>query len=270
LAEGGADGDVVFHVAREPVDLMYDDGVDVAVLFDARKEGLELWPVDAAGGFAAVDVFVDEGPVGVADARDAGFALGRDGKALVGEVAFGLRGGGYAQVDRAAHLSVSSGRPGGSGRARRPRRGVVVKPSAALFERDIEQRTRQWPQASGGQRRPRRSGCTIGAVGGALCLACCRAFLRWLWWPGLCRAMPPSVHVTACACRRATRSSVVVVVRSRVRGRCGHGLPPWSFAVPACLTNLAIDRRTGQPQCRADPLAPTPTTGGQPTTTDTR
>jgi len=97
------DGDVVLHVARQAVDLVHDDGVDVALLGDARQHGLQGRAVGRAGGLAAIGVLVDQVPAGVADVAGAGLALGGDGEALLALALLGLLTGGDPQVDHTAH-----------------------------------------------------------------------------------------------------------------------------------------------------------------------
>jgi hypothetical protein len=97
------DGDVVFHVASEPVDLVDDDDVDVLVLGDAGQHLLELRPAGRAGGLAPVGVFVDQIPALVADVADAGLALGRDGETFLPFAVLGLLASGDPQIDHATH-----------------------------------------------------------------------------------------------------------------------------------------------------------------------
>lgn len=142
-AQRGADGDVVFDVAREPVDLVDHDGVHVAVLSDPRQHGLQLRAVGGAGGLATVGVFVGDGPALVADVAHARFALGGQREALFGQVAVGLAFGRHAQIDHAAHLRFLLA--GVNGTCRRPGHGRGVK-AAVNVPRGVQQRRRQRPQ----------------------------------------------------------------------------------------------------------------------------
>ncbi len=102
-AQQRADGDVVLHVAGQPVDLVDDDGLDVALLADPRQHGAELWPVGRPGRLALVHVLVHELPALVADAAHARLALGGDREAVLGQVLLGLLLGRDPQVDHATH-----------------------------------------------------------------------------------------------------------------------------------------------------------------------
>ncbi|MDA8379477.1 MAG: hypothetical protein M0020_01380 [Actinomycetota bacterium] len=102
-AQQRADGDVIFHVPRQAVDLVDHDGLDVAVLADARQHGPQLGPIGRPRRLAPVDVLVDELPALVADAAHARFALGGDGEPFLGQVLLGLLLGRDPQVDHAAH-----------------------------------------------------------------------------------------------------------------------------------------------------------------------
>jgi hypothetical protein len=75
----GADGDVVLHVARQAVDLVDHDRVDVCVLGEAGQHLLQLRPVRAPRRLAPIRVLVHQIPALVSDVADAGFALGGDG-----------------------------------------------------------------------------------------------------------------------------------------------------------------------------------------------
>ena len=89
-AQQGADGDVVLHVAGQPVDLVDDDGLDVALLADPGQHGAQLRPVGRPGRLALVHVLVHQLPALVADAAHARLALGGDGEPLLGQVLLGL------------------------------------------------------------------------------------------------------------------------------------------------------------------------------------
>ena len=82
-AEQGPDGDVVFEVAGEPVHLVHDHDLDVALLLDAGQHGLELGPVGGAGALAPLDVLPDDVDGVVGGVPGAGFALGGQGKAVL-------------------------------------------------------------------------------------------------------------------------------------------------------------------------------------------
>ena len=75
-AEQGPDGDVVFEVAGEPVDLVDDHYLDVAVALDAGQHGLELGPVGGTGAFASLDVLPDDGDAVLVGVAGTGLALG--------------------------------------------------------------------------------------------------------------------------------------------------------------------------------------------------
>ena len=98
-AQQGADGDVVFHVAGETVDLVDHDGVDVGVVCDASQHLLQLVPVGGAGGLAAVGELVSQIPALVADVADAGLALGGDGEAFLAFAVLGLFASGDSQPE---------------------------------------------------------------------------------------------------------------------------------------------------------------------------
>ncbi|MDA8297987.1 MAG: hypothetical protein M0004_15670 [Actinomycetota bacterium] len=98
------DRDVVFHVPGKAVDLVDDDGLDVAALGDPGQHCPEPWPVGRPGRLALVHVLVGELPALVADAPHTGLALGGDGEPLFGQVLLGLLLGRDPQVDHAAHL----------------------------------------------------------------------------------------------------------------------------------------------------------------------
>jgi len=102
-AEERPDGDVVLHVSRQAVDLVDDNGLDVACLCHSGEHGPEPWPVGRARGLALVDVLVTELPALVADAPHAGLALGGDREAILGQVFIRLLLGRDPQVDHAAH-----------------------------------------------------------------------------------------------------------------------------------------------------------------------
>ncbi|MDA8039938.1 MAG: hypothetical protein M0Z69_12455 [Actinomycetota bacterium] len=98
-----SDGDVVLEVAREAVDLVNDDSVDVAILGDAGEHRLQLRPIGRSRRLAPVGVLVDEAPALVADVADASLALGRDREALLAEAVLGLLPRRDPQVDHTAH-----------------------------------------------------------------------------------------------------------------------------------------------------------------------
>ena len=75
-AQQGPDGDVVFEVAGEPVDLVDDHHLDVAVALDAGQHGLEGGSVGGAGALAALDVLPNDGDGVVGGVAGAGLALG--------------------------------------------------------------------------------------------------------------------------------------------------------------------------------------------------
>jgi hypothetical protein len=84
-AEQGPDGDVVFEVAGEPVDLVDDHHLDVAVALDAGQHGLELGPVGGAGALAPLDVLPNDRDGVVGGVACAGLALSREGEAVLVE-----------------------------------------------------------------------------------------------------------------------------------------------------------------------------------------
>ncbi|MDA8315695.1 MAG: hypothetical protein M0010_11055 [Actinomycetota bacterium] len=96
-------GDMILHVPCQPVDLVDDDRLDVALLADPRQHRSQLRPVGRPRRLALADVLVEELPALVADAPDARFALGGDGEAVLGEVLLGLFLGRDPQVDHTAH-----------------------------------------------------------------------------------------------------------------------------------------------------------------------
>ncbi|MFN8103912.1 MAG: hypothetical protein U0U69_05575 [Acidimicrobiia bacterium] len=49
LADCQVDGDVVGPIARQTIDLVDDDVVDVALGLETTEQGLQGWPVGAAG-----------------------------------------------------------------------------------------------------------------------------------------------------------------------------------------------------------------------------
>ena len=146
-AQRRADGDVVLDVAGQAIDLVDHDRVDVALLDDARQHGLQLGTVSAAGGLAAVGVLVGQLPALLADVAQAGLPLGRDGEALLGEVALGLLDGRDAQVDQASHRGILRWHGGPS---RRPQCGREGKPVGPSRLGGGQQRPRQRPQGPGG------------------------------------------------------------------------------------------------------------------------
>ena len=77
-------------MSSEAVDLVDHDGVDVAVLGDARGHLFQLGPVGGAGRLAPVGALVDQIPAMVVDVADAGLALGGDGEALLALAVLGL------------------------------------------------------------------------------------------------------------------------------------------------------------------------------------
>jgi hypothetical protein len=89
-AQQGADGDVVLHVASQPIDLVDDHGLDVALLADPSQHGAQLGPIGRACRLTLVQVLVDQFPALVADATHARLALGRDREPLFGQVLVGL------------------------------------------------------------------------------------------------------------------------------------------------------------------------------------
>ena len=134
-AQQGADGDVVLHVAGQPVDLVDHDGVDVAVLGDAGQHLLELRPVGASGRLAAVDVLVDQVPALVPDVADAGLALGGDGEAFLAVAVLGLLAGsrpaGRSRNASVASFANRSIRPPSARRARPSARTSVARVRSA-------------------------------------------------------------------------------------------------------------------------------------------
>lgn len=103
LAQQRADRDVVFHVPRQPVQLVDHDRVHVPVFGDAGEQGLEGGPVGGAGTFAAVGVLVGDAPAGIGDAPGARLPLGGDGEAFGAFAFLGLLSGGDPQVDHTPH-----------------------------------------------------------------------------------------------------------------------------------------------------------------------
>ncbi|MBF6556630.1 MAG: hypothetical protein IVW52_10745 [Acidimicrobiales bacterium] len=81
---------MVLHVPGQSVDLVDDDRLDVAVLCDPSEHRSKLEPIGRAGGFALVDVLVDQLPALVADPAPAGLALSGDREAIFGQVLLGL------------------------------------------------------------------------------------------------------------------------------------------------------------------------------------
>jgi hypothetical protein len=92
-AEQGPNSHVVLHVPGQPVDLVDDDRVDVAVFGDTGQHRFQCRPVRAAGRLTPVDVLVGQQPAGVTDVTGAGLALGRDREALFPFALLGLLAG---------------------------------------------------------------------------------------------------------------------------------------------------------------------------------
>src|SRR5690349_15601283 len=60
LGEQQPDLHVVLAVARQPVELVDEDVLDVGVFLDAGEHGLQSRPIGGAGALAAVDELIDE------------------------------------------------------------------------------------------------------------------------------------------------------------------------------------------------------------------
>jgi len=73
---------VVFHVPRQPVDLVNDNGADIFFLLDTGKHQLKTWPVSASGGFTPVGVLINKLPAFFLDELETGFSLGSNRVAL--------------------------------------------------------------------------------------------------------------------------------------------------------------------------------------------
>ncbi|HEV7942665.1 MAG TPA: hypothetical protein VGP17_07685 [Solirubrobacteraceae bacterium] len=98
--QGVADRGVVVAVAGEPVDFVNDHIVQVAAGRDAIHQRAELWPVGGLGGLTTIDVLADDLRVKACGLADTRLSLGGDRIPLGLAVAFGLRAGGDAQIDR--------------------------------------------------------------------------------------------------------------------------------------------------------------------------
>ncbi|MBI5870963.1 MAG: hypothetical protein HZB44_08460 [Actinobacteria bacterium] len=84
--ENGFDRHMVFHIPRQPVDLVNNNGADIFSLFDTGKHQLKAWAVSAPGGFAPVGVLINKLPALFLNELHTGFTLGSD------RVAFALIG----------------------------------------------------------------------------------------------------------------------------------------------------------------------------------
>lgn len=97
LGSGGSDvhddADVVLAGAGEAVDLVDDDVVDVSCQTQPLQHGLELGSSSRAGGFATVEILVDDGGTDLLGLTATRLALGGDGEAFFAEVGLGLIGG---------------------------------------------------------------------------------------------------------------------------------------------------------------------------------
>ncbi|HZS14368.1 MAG TPA: hypothetical protein VFC09_07205 [Candidatus Dormibacteraeota bacterium] len=86
----GPDAQVIARVAREPVELVHDNDIDVALCGDAVEHGAQSGAIRRATRAARLDVLVHERPALVTDVLHHQVALRRDGQTFLAAVALGL------------------------------------------------------------------------------------------------------------------------------------------------------------------------------------